>query len=409
MKFKVNKIAVAVAVSLGTSVVGMKAAQADEILFPYVVASSTVTTIISTINISESFFEGPAADRLHYRYYYKNGASAESNTAPCVEVDERLPSSPNDIVTFDAAGRFAADNLGILFEDVATSQNVNYGRKSFSLLDITLPVRAFLVVDNNDILTGAGRFSTADTLAGEAIVLEFVTGAAWGYAAYNAAGVYGGTTEGDAVRRNEYDFSDAVETAGEVIANSAVPVALAPFTATGGEWLTKFFVTPIAGSRFDDDGNWTGPGNQLQGNLNARVRLAVQDPSSATQDVMFDRDELPVSGQVPQNVVCVGAVDATSMITEGALRRMPDGGWSNLVVSRGTASGAVPTNEAVVIKLEYNPEQLTLNGTTPVTGVINNAIWLRNGHRESLPRPLTTYAVGLDLNSPAPIGITFAQ
>jgi hypothetical protein len=108
----------------------------------------------------------------------------------------------------------------------------------------------------------------------------------------------------------------------------------------------------------------------------------------------------------------VGAVDATSMITEGALRRMPDGGWSNLVVSRGTLStsdGFLPTNEAVVIKLEYNPEQLTLNGTTPVRDTINNAIWLRNGHRETLPRPLTTYAVGLDLNSPAPIGITFGQ
>lgn len=411
MKFKVNKIAVAVAVSLGTSVVGMKAAQADEILFPYVVASGTVTTIVSTINIFESFFEGPSAARLHYRYYYKNGDNAERNTAPCVEVNERLPSSPNDIVTFDVANRFGTDNLGIIFEDVKTSSNVKYGSKSFSLLDITLPVRAFLVVDNNDFLTGAGLFSTADSLAGEAIVLEFLSGAAWGYAAYNAAGVYGGTP-GLADRINLFDFSDTVETAGEVIANSFVPVALAPFTATGGEWLTKFFVTPISPATFVD-GVWQRGGNQLQGNLNARVRLAVQDPSSATQDVMFDRDELPVSGQVPQNVVCVGAVDATSMITEGALRRMPDGGWSNLVVDRGTASG-VATNEAVVIKLEYNPAPLQLDSdstTVPVVGVINNALWLRKGIRESLPIPsspfaprVEVFAVDLDLNAPAPIG-----
>jgi hypothetical protein len=409
MKFKVNKIAVAVAVSLGTSVVGMKAAQADEILFPYVVASGTVTTIVSTINIFESFFEGPSAARLHYRYYYKNGDRAENNTAPCVEVNERLPSSPNDIVTFDVANRFGTDNLGIIFEDVATSSNVNYGSKSFSLLNITLPVRAFLVVDNNDFFSGAGLFSTADSLAGEAIVLEFVTGAAWGYSAYNAAGVYGGTP-GLAVRQNLFDFSDAVETTGEVIADSFVPVALAPFVATGGEFLTKFFVTPISAATFNESGNWVAPGNQLQGNLNARVRLAVQDPSSATQDVVFDRDELPVSGQVPQNVVCVGAVDATSMITEGALRRVPDGGWSNLVVDRGTASG-VATDEAVVIKLEYNPAPLQLDGdstTVPVVGVINNALWLRKGIRESFSTDLQprvqVFTADLDLNAPAPIG-----
>jgi hypothetical protein len=402
MKFKVNKIAAAVAVSLGTSVVGMNAAQADEILFPYVVASNTVTTIVSTINILEDAFSlDSEVNQLHYRYYYKNGAAAESNATACNEVNERLPSSPNDIVTFDVANRFGKDNLGIVFEDVATSSNVNYGRKSFSLLDITLPVRAFLVVDNNDFLTGAGLFSSADTLAGEALVLEFVSGAAWGYAAYNAAGVYRDET-GFPARLNLYDFSDFVETQGEVIANSDgrgfVPVALAPFTASGGEFITKFFVTPISPTTFPG-GVWN-PGNQLQKNLSATVRLAVQDPSSATQDVIFDRDELPVSGQVPQSVVCVGAVDAASMLSEGALRRVPDGGWSNLVVSRGAGNA---TDEAIVIKLEYNPNPLELDAdasTVPVVGVINSATWLRKGIRESVARPLTVYNVELDLNAP---------
>lgn len=420
MRFKMNKLAAAVAATMGVSAVGIGTAQADEILFPYVVASETVTTLVSTMNIFETFFEGPGANQLHYRYYYKNGANAESNSATCAEVNERLPSSPNDIVTFDVAERFAANNLGIVFEDAATSTNAKYGRKSFSLLNIGLPVRAFLVVDNNDILTGAGFFSTADTMAGEAIVLEFMTGAAWGYSAYNAAGVYGGTTGGNAVRANLHDFSDSVETAGEVIADSFVPVALAPFTATGGEFTTKFFVTPISPATFDAAGNWTGPGNQLRGDLNARVRLSVQDPRSATRDVIFDRDELPVSGQVPQNVVCVGAVDATTMLSEGALNRVPDGGWSNLVVDRGTVASAAQTDEAVVIKLEYNPAALQLDGddtSVPVVGVVNNAIWLRKGIRESFEAPansalprLQVYAADFDLNSPAPAGVvTTAQ
>jgi hypothetical protein len=408
-----NKLAAAVAATMGVSAVGIGTAQADEILFPYVVASNTVTTLVSTINIFEDFFGGPAANRLHYRYYYKNGSNAESNSAACAEVNERLPSSPNDIVTFDVAERFGINNLGIIFEDVAASRNVNYGSKSFSLLNITLPVRAFLVVDNNDFFTGAGLFSTAESVVGEAIILEFLSGAAWGYAAYNAAGIYAGLPGGGAIVANPYDFSDAVETAGEVIADSFVPVALAPFTRTGGEWITKFFVTPIDSATFDSSGRWTAPGNQLQNNLSATVRLAVQDPSSATQDVMFDRDELPVSGQVPQGVVCVGAVDATSMLSEGALNRVPDGGWSNLVVSNGGSPN--PTDEAVVIKLEYNPQPLQLDAdssTVPVVGVINNAIWLRKGIRESFPVPasafqprLQVFAADLDLNSPAPIGV----
>ncbi|MCB1918685.1 MAG: hypothetical protein KDJ28_01740 [Candidatus Competibacteraceae bacterium] len=419
MRFKMNKLAAAVAVTMGVSAVGVSTAQADEILFPYVVASDTVTTLISTINIYENSFQGPAADQLHYRYYYKNGVNAENNLASCAEVDDRLPSSPNDIVTFDVAERFGAGNLGILFEDVATSSNVDYGSKTFSLLNITLPVRAFLIVDNNDTLTGAGLVSTANSVAGEAIILEFAAGAAWGYSAYNAAGLYSGTAGGGAVVSNPYDFSDSVETAGEVIANSYVPVALMPFTATGGEFITRFFVTPIATRAM-------GSGTpQLRSDLNARIRLAVRDPASATQDAIFDRDELPVSGQFPQNVVCVGAVEASEMLTEGALNRVPNGGWSNLVVSSGTVAGATgtvtsgSTDQAIVFKLEYNPSALELDtdsGTDPVAGIVNNAIWLRKGIRESYLAPasatqprVSVFAADLDLNSPAPIGTSGVQ
>ena len=55
MRFKMNKLAAAVAVTMGVSAVGVSTAQADEILFPYVVASDTVTTLISTINIYEEY------------------------------------------------------------------------------------------------------------------------------------------------------------------------------------------------------------------------------------------------------------------------------------------------------------------------------------------------------------------
>jgi hypothetical protein len=447
MKFKVNKIAAAVAVSLGTSVVGMSAAQADEILFPYVVTSGTVTTLISTMNNAGTFIGDAAPTELHYRYWYKNGANAESNSATCGEVDRPLPSSANDIVTFDVGGQVKKDNLGILFEDVKVStlpdgQGRGYGNASFALLaGVAPPVRAFLVVDNNDFASEESFFRTSDSLAGEAIILEFVNGAAWGYAAYNAAGRY----NADGVRFNRYDFSDYVETAGEVIASNvagqgSVPVAIHPrLTATGADdVITKFFVTPIAPSRFSAlDGVRVWPGGtyrysdagttrsvvlptQLRGDLTAAVALSVFDIDLGAA-VMYDRDEGPVSGQVIQGVRCVGAVDVRSLLSEGALLQVPAGGWSNLVVGRfakganglPTSGNLTDTDEAVVIKLEYN------TATSPslaTVGIVNNAIWLRKGVRESVPTPANTalprislFTNGLDINAPAPTEVTLRQ
>jgi hypothetical protein len=165
MKFKVNKIAAAVAVSLGTSVVGMSAAQADEILFPYLVRSDTVTTILSVVNDDD--FLG--SDQLHYRYYYKSGASATNPSATCQEANYRENSSANDIVTFDVSGTFG-DAQGVLFEPAAAQINVGYD-KSFALFRTLSPVRAYAIVDNNDV------FNVNQDVHGEALILEFANGA----------------------------------------------------------------------------------------------------------------------------------------------------------------------------------------------------------------------------------------
>ncbi|HRD65348.1 MAG TPA: hypothetical protein PKY50_04260 [Candidatus Competibacter sp.] len=409
-----NKLTAAVAVTLGASAVVVSTAQADEILFPYVVGSSTVTTLVSVINNADLLTSSTTVPKLHYRYWYKSGSGATDNSGSCVEVDRSLPSSPNDIVTFDTTGQFGGNNLGIVFEKAADATAVDpslgYGKSSFALLKgVSQPVRAFLLVDNNDFVAA----SSDENLAGEAIVLEFQNGAAWGYHAYNSAGRYNGTS-----RFNFFDFSDYVETTGEVLAGEigegVVPVALAPFTATGGEFLTKFFVTPIAPSRFDaTDNAWIAPGqtgtalgtlpSQNRGDLNARIRLVIEDLDLGTAAI-YDRDEQPISGQVPQNVVCVGAVNAVDMLTQGALLQVPDGGWSNVYVSAGTTANMVSTSEAVVIKLEYNEEaplKLDTDKDSPtVKGITNNAFWLRKGIKESIPRtnPIQLSQIGNDIN-----------
>jgi hypothetical protein len=352
MKFKVNKIAAAVAVSLGTSVVGMSAAQADQILFPYLVRSDTVTTILSVIN-------GADTDELHYRYYNTGGADAGG---ACQETNYDQGSSQNDIVTFDISGTFG-DDRGVLFESGDDSQiNAQY-KKTFALFKNIKPIRAYALVDNNVEADFSG-----ESIHGEALILEFVNGASWGYHAYNAAEIY--STDGI---ENAFEFTDRVETAGEVLVPAGadnfqrywVPIAILPLAET----TTRLFVTPISA---------VAPSFQRIPS-SATIQLVADDPGNPERNVIYDRDENPFSGTLSKSITCVGAVDVDDMISTAVKQFLGAGGWSNVAVTAG---------QAVVIKLEFNEEAAEIDGTD-VTGWINNAVWLRKGIRESMARTAT--------------------
>lgn len=358
MKFKVNKIAAAVAVSLGTSVVGMNAAQADEVFFPNLVASDAVTTILSVINDDD--FSVPD---LHYRYYYQT-----TNGAPCAEANYKQPTSKNDIVTFDIGGVFG-DSKGVLFEPAPAKAKYD---KSFAIFKNVKPVRAFAVVDNNDV------FFPGQGIDGEAFLIEFSQGSVWGYPGYNAAEIVG-WQDGQVVVANPYDFSDRVENNGEVLVptpagsdpdNYGVPIAVMPWS---GNIQTALFVTPVST-------------NQLSGNISATVGLVVNDPSNVAPDVMYDRDENPFSGARLATVTCVGRVNVPNLVSTATQQFLEEsGGWSNVVVTAG---------QAVVMKLEYNDTApAELDGKPTGSGSWNNGYWLRKGIRESVPR-ITTDITG---------------
>jgi hypothetical protein len=395
MKFKVNKIAAAVAVSLGTSVVGMNAARADAILFPYVALSPTVTTILSVIND-----DNDALDELHYRYY-RNGGSG-----PCTEFDFWNDTSENDIVTFDMGAVFGADDpQGVLFEPERT--NAVY-TDDFAILGRQGGVnRGYVLVDNAPFNPTDPLPAPTAQLAGEAIVIEFNSGSAWGYRAYNASEIWALTPptpaapSGRLLLQNQYDFSDRAEQNGEVLVaapggtpgrvqktNFWVPVSILPWDVV----TTRFFVTPIS---------TTGPFFQgPPGSSATTATIAFRGTAEGSDRVMFNRDERAFSGARSANVTCVGAVSAADLVDNLVLQSTPQGGWSNLVVTQG---------QAIVFKAEYNEDrQSELNGV-PVDGSFNNVVWLRKGLRESLGRPfiqagwgfLPTYDIpGIDNNSP---------
>jgi len=365
----VKKLSAAVAMAIGTAGVGM--VQADALMFPYVVSSPTVTTILSAVNLDDD------GNQLHWRYYYKNGAAATNNAATCDEVDFRWTSSPADLVDVSVDAHFG-DAMGVMFND--PSINADYSAtttKSMSLLaGLTTPVRAFAIVDND-----TGVQNSRDMTAGQATIIEFVNGAAWGYAAYDPL---------SDLQSNEYDFQGDNERFGEVFSNqdgqndpsggTGSNISYKPF----GEFQTNLYVTPIGA-----DDTCTGPDNsnsctsqdQLRGNLQTQVQLFIpENYGGAETDVAYDRDENLVSGAVRQSVTCVGAVAIQDLMSEGAGLLLEDtGGWSRVRTRQPAPNpanlGLQRTQEATIMFLEYN-----LGGTidgVPVNGVVNNGYLIR--------------------------------
>ena len=410
MNFKMKKIATAVAAGLGASIVGMSVSQSDEIFFPYIVRSPTVTSVVSVVNIEPSG-ASPTAQQLHYVYFHKSGADATSNTASCIELNFRRRTSSNDIQTFDVGTRFAQDNLGVLFNDPSINNNYLGANLSYSgLAGIGATPdqsRAFLLVDNNDTVGGS---SVQGSLYGEAVLLDFAAGAAWGYRAYNsivdeALIADGQLSPGSFSGANT--FSNQFETEGEVLngavpADGQTPVHLLP----DDEFVVRFFVTPVADSTDDDSSGVLEIdelGDQRTGNLTTTVRLFI-DADSIGNGVAFDRDENPISGPLQVPVTCVAGVDVRNvLLSQGVLNQLKQagsdgGGWSFFQTLDASTSTSTQTPEAVVFRLDFNRAN-TFDGTTFVDSgdAFNAAVWLRNGTDRNVAYealvPVPTYDV----------------
>ena len=331
MNLKMKTLAAAV-IAAGT----MGAAQASTVLFPYVVNGGSVTTIVTVIDVNSVYAVG-YPNLLHWALWYKDGAKAEDNLAACVEVNQWLPSSSNDVQTVDLGGKFGSTTKGVLFNDPSTNNNWAGTGKRFDMANLaSKPLRGYLLID--DQVPGA----VDSTLEGEAMVFEFATGASWGYTA-------GRATVQDFTLDNDITFT------------SGQNVSIKPW----GETTTKFFVTPIDHNMFD--------GNNVPVPDGKGVTLKFDRAGVA----MYDRDENPVSGSVPQSVNCVGSITADTLITASAKTLVPDGGWAKLHASYSTAtsSNGDHISAASVIKLDYN-SKATFNGEA-VTGTFNNAFQLR--------------------------------
>ena len=136
-------VAMALLLSLGSWV---KDASADAILFPWVVRSADVTTVVSVVNTAQTDAEASGLpfhdNRIHVEYWHKK-TTANDQEEGCIEANFEVTSSKDDMVTWDIGGHFNGGQP--MFND--TSNEV------IAVPDMTLavedPRRAFLIVDNN--------------------------------------------------------------------------------------------------------------------------------------------------------------------------------------------------------------------------------------------------------------------
>lgn len=353
---KVNQIALGIVLTSGSMVV-----HADSIFFPYVVNSSTVTTVVNVIDTaavgsyySASGAADPSGNRLHYTLVNKSGADAADNEAACSEVNYFLPHSPFDLQSIDLGGKLSGGaDKGVLFSDPGTNntwRDAVSGDLTYALASAAAgggDLRGFLIVDN--AVTGGSAVS----LDGEALVFEFANGAAWGYRAKQqlAAATDNGV--------EEFDYSSH---ASSTAIGDGARVSFLPLTET----TTRFFVTPLNLGGGDSLHPTTNPNSY--GSYTTQLQLRTGS------GVAYDRDENLVSGTVPANVTCVGAVDVESLLAPGAATVLANGGWGYLQTTAPTSTPTgdiVHTGNAVVIKIEYNAAG-TFNGQ-PFNGTFNNA------------------------------------
>jgi hypothetical protein len=377
---KLTKIALGCAMAVGAAT----AQASDVLMFPYVVSGGAVTTLVSVLNTDQA--GAPVADYytfngggigpynvaagtrfLHWRYHIK---TANTAAADCLENNGYFPTSPLDLTTYDVSG--TRGDGGVMFNDPSVNNNWKGAGPLNQFSAITLTgERAVLFVHNAGFALAGGP---GDRLRGEALIVEFDTGAAWGYRAAVKAST-GAPADAD------FDFALPVGPVGPANA----PFSLLPME----EVTTRFFITPV-----NDPDPAIAPNNTLSillangldtpwfGRLRTRVDLGALTGSIR----VLDRDEGGISGGVtPQTVTCVWPVDADDLITAANILNYtnPQGGFARLVTARPAvaaadlAAGFRPTQNAVVIKLEFRPAGAGGQFNMPAgVGAFNNSFQL---------------------------------
>jgi len=357
MKKKIVLIATLAIALILPLTISVEKADADAILFPWLALDSDISTIISIVNTAEAL-DGQDPE-LHYEYYHKPDITNDQGDT-CQNSSFKRPTSKDDLVTFDAAGNINSGKP--MFNDPGAGIGVTYGTNTFKL-NVDLPRRAYLLVDNNtpSHILGTPSTNVDGTMYGEAMVIDLDNGAAWGYIAYNASGGAGTSQSGDV------DFGDGMDVLGEVIGELETTQTVLMNPTTIG---TRFFLTPA-----DSD-------NQRKGNTESNIDFCIT-PDGNGECLNDNRgiwlnDEDSLDFKKTKNIDCTSGDDVRLLLSEAAWNTLIDEGrhgWVNIVIN---ANQTPDDPDGMIIgKLEWTATGITFEDVT-VSDPINNFVWLRD-------------------------------
>jgi hypothetical protein len=371
-------------------------AAAETILLPYVNSNpGNLSTIVSVINTANNVqcpfgFLGTDTLMLHYRYITKPVTAAHID--PCDDVDFNRPTTANDIVSFDISGTVNGGNA--MFNDV-TNYNGGAGAPRFDLPNqgVIDARRGYMLISHycsgitNADMEGAVAPYLQDNLEGEAMLLDIVNGAAWGYEAAQSnkalIGPYGFSPIGAGA-------TPAAGMTSMLLPENPALVAAVPFPLQlswtklqqvaiypPDDFQTRFFVTPLyistAASIANNNMTTIAPLTQK------RTRIRLLDASGGIG--MVDRDENLRSGGNTVHVRCVAGINLSDLAGSltAATWYAQQGGWASIQLDNPTV---IDPTEAPVLAGDYNAIVWKLEFGAPTFAggsMINTANVVRDG------------------------------
>lgn len=292
LKFKKSLVAIATGAALST--LGMAAANAESLLFPYWSTENGTTSVLSLTAGSNVVTNG-TSNNIHYVWNY--GSS-------CTHFDNFGKLTPNDLIQ-----QFVSQPAGTpaLFGDKSTPAyfpQVNGGSSGF-----------LIVADTS----GGGTSGPAGSLRGQMVIASASAGIVTAYSGIPSAG---GAAVGD--------FSNLNATAYRL---SWYPSSVVNPTA----WFAV--VTGNMSSAIASGANWTGSSTYSNGGN------------------VYGRDEDAYSGTMGSTFTCSAMLTPTSFMNSAQIASVTNGGLANVTFTPSSlqADGvttALPSTGVVLTKLE---------------------------------------------------------
>jgi len=260
----------------------------DIAFVPYVVKDTNRTTVVSIIRTD---YSSTYSETYHLQYWTKS--TTDANTAACSPSSVYVPSTPNDIITFDTAGILGYP----LFGDTTNPAPLG------TAISQAAPRHGYLVIDSAEHRAGASGSDYMNAIYW--LELDLANG-----------GAIGDTGLGF---HDTYDLSSYFQSTqimypspgGGDIGN-ATPVVFWPSSVAS----TSFTVTPLGTDILNRENN----------------QVVVQVFNSNQVQGAYDRNENGVDGTVPVTVRCVGRVTPAQLMP-GVVANAAwaaQGGWGYL-------------------------------------------------------------------------------